>query len=135
MAFLKRCCMITRNLYFLHEPTLHNTLKFNVPRTCHGLRFNSNDNSMSSIESNQASEVEPKSDDEHKLNYIRLELSIQQQQGKRVPDPDLISKNHWDELLNKETKSARKKFYAYLLDMQEKKEKKKVREIIENHKS
>lgn len=57
-----------------------------------------------------------------KLKYIQLEISFLRQQGKKVPDPNLIKKHQWDELLKMKSKNSRKRFYAYLCFKEEEKE-------------
>lgn len=128
MAYLKRYCILTRNFYSLQEPTLNNILTFQVPRSCYflSLRFKSIDNISSSSERNEAAEVERNSNDERKIKYIQLELSSLHEQGKQVPNPDLIKTKHWDELLNLTTKSARQRYYKHLFNLQAHIENKKV---------
>lgn len=125
---LRRCCILTSHFYSLHQPTLNNTLNIQVPRTCYFLsfRFNSIDNSSSYSERNQAAEVNRNSDDDRKIKFIQLELSYLHQRGKRVPDPNLIERKDWDELLNFSTKSARKNFYMLLFNRQAHQKYKKV---------
>lgn len=68
----------------------------------------------------------PNSEEDRKLKFIQLEISLLREKGGRAPDINLFKKHHWDELLTLETASARRRFYAFLFLTEKTKENKAV---------
>lgn len=62
-----------------------------------------------------------------KLKILQLEVSVLRQEGRKSPDPDRLTKDHWDRLLSLPTKSARYRYYTFLWSIEKKKENIKVR--------
>lgn len=61
-------------------------------------------------------------DQDRKLKILKLEVSVLRQEGRKVPDPDLMKPAHWDNLMQLASKSARSKYYTFLWSIERKKE-------------
>lgn len=61
-------------------------------------------------------------DQDRKLKILKLEVSVLRQEGRKVPDPDLMKPAHWDHLMQLTSKSARTKYYTFLWSIERKKE-------------
>lgn len=61
-------------------------------------------------------------DQDRKLKILKLEVSVLRQEGRKVPDPDLMKPAHWDHLMQLASKSARTKYYTFLWSIERKKE-------------
>lgn len=65
-------------------------------------------------------------DEDRKLKILKLEVSVLRQEGRKVPNPDLMKPAHWDHLMQLNTKSARTKYYTFLWSIERKKESQQV---------
>lgn len=63
---------------------------------------------------------------ERKLKILQMEVSVLRQEGRRVPDPDRVKPDQWEQLLGLASKSARSKYYAFLWTIEMKRESEKV---------
>lgn len=73
---------------------------------------------------------------EKRLKVIKLEMDVCRQEGRRVPDPASIKPQQWEDILALPSRSARWKFYAFLWQIEKRKEsevikKEKKRLVIE----
>lgn len=73
---------------------------------------------------------------EKRLKVIKLEMDVCRQEGRRVPDPASIKPQQWEDILALTSRSARWKFYAFLWQIEKRKEsevlkKEKKRLVIE----
>ncbi|ALC40875.1 CG5190 [Drosophila busckii] len=70
---------------------------------------------------------ETKEEREKRLKVLQLEADIAHQEGRRVPRLEFFQDEHWEHVLALPTKSARIKYYAYLwqIDMKKQSEKRK----------
>lgn len=59
---------------------------------------------------------------EQKLRIIILETEVLRQEGKYVPSMTFMKRQHWQELLNRTSTSARRKYLNYLFKVEKKKE-------------
>ncbi|KAJ8934679.1 hypothetical protein NQ318_015148 [Aromia moschata] len=59
---------------------------------------------------------------EHKLKVIMLEAEVMRQEGKLVPPISCLTQEHWKDLLNFPTRSARRKYFEFLFKIHKKKE-------------
>lgn len=59
---------------------------------------------------------------DRKLKILKLEVSVARQEGRKVPDPDLMKPAHWDQLMQLNSRSARTKYYTFLWSTERKKE-------------
>ncbi|XP_059620546.1 mitochondrial ribonuclease P protein 1 homolog [Phlebotomus argentipes] len=59
---------------------------------------------------------------ERMLKVLRLEVDVFRQEGRKAPDPELLKEEHWNHLLTLKTKNSRQKYYAYLWQIQMKRE-------------
>lgn len=121
---LRRCLLATRNFYPLRQPA--NITKHTLHRDILQ-RFSSSAN----LDGDQPNN--PKSDEnvDRKLEFLKLEMRNLRDGGHRVPEPDLIKPQHWDELLKCETGSARRRYYNFLFINEKKNENEKVCNIGE----
>uniref|UniRef100_A0A7G3AR47 RNA (guanine-9-)-methyltransferase domain-containing protein 1 n=1 Tax=Lutzomyia longipalpis TaxID=7200 RepID=A0A7G3AR47_LUTLO len=62
---------------------------------------------------------------ERKLKVLMLEMDVARQEGRRAPDPSKMKEEHWNHLLELKTISSRQKFYAFLWQIEMKKESQK----------
>lgn len=62
------------------------------------------------------------SDEDRKLKILKLEVSVLRQEGRKVPDPDLMKAPEWEELLKLGSKSARSRYYTFLWTNERKRE-------------
>lgn len=69
--------------------------------------------------------VETKEGREKRLKVLQLEADIAHQEGRRVPGIDFFQDHHWAHVLTLPSKSARIKYYAYLWQIEMKKESEK----------
>lgn len=69
--------------------------------------------------------VETKEEREKRLKVLQLEADIAHQEGRRVPGIDFFQDHHWAHVLTLPSKSARIKYYAYLWQIEMKKESEK----------
>ncbi|KAI8038789.1 hypothetical protein M5D96_008697 [Drosophila gunungcola] len=65
---------------------------------------------------------ETKEDREKRLKVLQLEADIAHQEGRRVPALDFFQEHHWEHVLTLPTKSARIKYFAFLWQIEMKKE-------------
>lgn len=65
---------------------------------------------------------ETKEDREKRLKVLQLEVDIAHQEGRRVPALSFLQDHHWEHVLTLPTKSARIKYFAYLWQIEMKKE-------------
>lgn len=63
---------------------------------------------------------------DRKLKILKLEVSVLRQEGRKVPDPELMKPAHWDHLLQLSSRSARSKYYSFLWSIERKKESSQV---------
>ncbi|XP_055387521.1 mitochondrial ribonuclease P protein 1 homolog [Condylostylus longicornis] len=68
-------------------------------------------------------------DKEKMLKILQLEVDVARQEGRRVPDPTSIKEAQWDHLLNLKSRSARIKYYAYLWQLEKKRESREIKKI------
>ncbi|KAH8372015.1 hypothetical protein KR093_009735 [Drosophila rubida] len=66
--------------------------------------------------------VETKEEREKRLKVLQLEVDIAHQEGRRVPALEFFQEHHWAHVLTLPTKSARSKYYAFLWQIEMKKE-------------
>lgn len=64
--------------------------------------------------------------EEKKIKILELEMSVWRQEGRKVPDPENLKPHHWIQILNLGSSSARKKYYAFLWQIEKKKESSQV---------
>ncbi|XP_018575042.1 mitochondrial ribonuclease P protein 1 homolog [Anoplophora glabripennis] len=64
---------------------------------------------------------------EHKLKVILLETEVMRQEGKSVPEKTFFTAEHWKELLNLSSRSARRKYLEYLFRLSKTKENRKIK--------
>lgn len=57
-----------------------------------------------------------------KLKVLMLEAEVLRQEGKRAPDPALLSDDKWEHLLNLGSRSARQKYYSFLWQCEKREE-------------
>lgn len=129
MIVLRRCCFLTRSFYSLHQSTTLSTSLLTSPKIC-DFKFSSIDNSYSTNQMNEADTTI--NEEDRKLKYIQLEISLLRERGGRAPDVNLIKRHHWDELLTLKTTTSRHKFYAYLFLAEKAKENKEVSGMLKN---
>ncbi|XP_034111671.1 mitochondrial ribonuclease P protein 1 homolog [Drosophila albomicans] len=65
---------------------------------------------------------ETKEEREKRLKVLQLEVDIAYQEGRRVPALEFFQEHHWARVLELPTKSARSKYYAFLWQIEMKKE-------------
>lgn len=65
---------------------------------------------------------ETKEEREKRLKVLQLEVDIAHQEGRRVPALDFFQEHHWTHVLTLPSKSARIKYYAFLWQIEMKKE-------------
>ncbi|XP_017054349.1 mitochondrial ribonuclease P protein 1 homolog [Drosophila ficusphila] len=65
---------------------------------------------------------ETKEDRDKRLKVLQLEADIAHQEGRRVPAFEFFKDHHWEHVLTLPTKSARIKYYAYLWQIEMRKE-------------
>lgn len=70
----------------------------------------------------QNNTVPPDSQREKKLKILYLEVDVARQEGRRVPNPELIKPDQWDHLLSLQSRSARSKYYLFLWHIEKKHE-------------
>ncbi|KAH8297427.1 hypothetical protein KR044_011710, partial [Drosophila immigrans] len=66
--------------------------------------------------------IESKEEREKRLKVLQLEVDIAHQEGRRVPALEFFQEHHWAHVLSLPTKSARSKYYAFLWQIEMKKE-------------
>lgn len=81
------------------------------------------------VASNTEENATADADRARKLQILKLEVSVLRQEGRKSPDPDLLSKDQWERLLSLPTKSARYKYYTFLWSTEKKKENIQVRTL------
>lgn len=69
-------------------------------------------------------------DDEKKLKILQLEVDVLRQEGHRVPALEFFDEQRWKQLLALNSRSARRKFYAYLWQIEKKKEGKAIKKEL-----
>lgn len=78
-------------------------------------------------EQQQQQQTSVSADDlDRKLKILKLEVSVLRQEGRKVPDPELMKPAHWDHLLQLSSRSARSKYYSFLWSIERKKESSQV---------
>lgn len=66
-------------------------------------------------------------DSEKKLRIIILEVDVMRQEGFRIPELTFMKTQHWQELLNKESRSQRRRYLEFLWKTEKKKENAKIK--------
>lgn len=66
-------------------------------------------------------------DDEKKKQVLMLEVEVCRQEGRRAPDPTTIKAEQWEHILTLKSRSARWKYYAFLWQIEKRKEGAKVK--------
>lgn len=80
-----------------------------------------------------------KIDKEKLIKILTLEIDVMRHDGRKVPDPESMKPQHWEQVLSLNSKSARQKYYTFLWTNEKKKEsaqikKAKQKEFIEQRK-
>lgn len=65
--------------------------------------------------------------EEKRQKIIELEMDVLRQEGHRVPEPEFVTSNHWEQILSLKSKSARRKYYSYLWQVERKRENKEAK--------
>lgn len=77
----------------------------------------------SKVENVSQSETTPENEErEKRLKVIMLEMDICRQEGRRVPDPATVKPTQWEEILALSSRSARWRYYAFLWQIEKRKE-------------
>lgn len=84
--------------------------------------LNNNDTIATDQSLNDAEPIDKKDDVNRKLQILKLEVSVLRQEGRKAPNPDLLTQSIWDRLLELPSKSARYKYYTFLWTLEKKKE-------------
>ncbi|KAH8279091.1 hypothetical protein KR026_001569 [Drosophila bipectinata] len=74
--------------------------------------------------------TETKEDREKRLKVLQLEADIAHQEGRRVPALEFFQDHHWEHVLTLPSKSARIKYFAFLWQIEMKKQSEKRRKEI-----
>ncbi len=127
MFNIRRCYSFTRSFYSLHQLTTFNDPSpFRLAKKCHSFRVCS-----SSATTKQETNAQTDSEEEdRKLKFIQLEISLLRECGGKAPNVDLLKKHHWDELLTMNSQTARHRYYKFLFVTEKAKENKKVSDSI-----
>lgn len=64
---------------------------------------------------------------EKRLKVIMLEMDVCRQEGRRVPDPATVKPKQWEEILAMPSRSARWRYYAFLWQIEKRKESEQIR--------
>lgn len=67
-------------------------------------------------------EIQNDPERERKLKVLMLEVDVFRQEGRKAPDPEKLTSDHWNHLLTLKTRSSRQKFYSYLWQIEKKRE-------------
>lgn len=62
-----------------------------------------------------------------KLKVLMLEAEVFRQEGKRAPDPALLSDDKWEHLLTLASRSARMKYYSFLWQCEKREESRQIK--------
>ncbi|XP_064544068.1 mitochondrial ribonuclease P protein 1 homolog [Drosophila montana] len=74
--------------------------------------------------------TESKEERDKRLKVLQLEADIAHQEGRRVPALDFFKEHHWAHVLTLPTKSARIKYYAFLWQIEMKKESEQRKKLL-----
>lgn len=87
------------------------------------------DNSLKQSDELTDNSIDPEIN-QRKLDVLKLEASVLQQEGRKVPDPEKLKPDNWKQLLNLPTKTSRIKYYAYLWKLEKMRENRQVRFLL-----
>ncbi|KAH8402078.1 hypothetical protein KR009_009565 [Drosophila setifemur] len=78
----------------------------------------------------EAGVAETKEEQEKRLKVLQLEADIAHQEGRRVPGLDFFQDHHWQHVLSLPTKSARIKYYAFLWQIEMRKQSEQRKKVL-----